>query len=327
MIELVDVAKTYPNGLEALKPTSLFVERGDIMGLIGYSGAGKSTLIRLINRLEEPSRGNVLIEGKSIIGLGEAALQKLRQKIGMIFQHFNLLSSKTVFGNIAFALEIANWKSADISARVEELLSLVGLEDKARFYPGQLSGGQKQRVAIARALANNPNILLCDEATSALDTKTTRSILGLLARLQKKLGLTIVLITHQIEVVREICNHMCVMSGGEIVERGAVEEVFSAPKHEVTRELLSFLPQLCTLPGLNQGGEVYKILFVGQNANRPVISEIVKKFNLEVNIRGGNIDLEAVDGGHLFVSMLGDSAAKASAIEYLRALGLEVSGV
>ncbi|RDU72539.1 methionine ABC transporter ATP-binding protein [Helicobacter aurati] len=240
MIRLHNITKIYPNGFHAIKLLNLSVSKGDIIGIIGYSGAGKSTLIRLINHLESPSTGSVYIEGINITSLKERDLQKIRQKIGMIFQHFNLLSSRNVFNNVAFALEIAGWKKQNITVRVKELLELVGLSDKANVYPEQLSGGQKQRVAIARALANYPQILLCDEATSALDTKTTKSILNLLADIQQKLNLTIVLITHQIEVVRQICNRVYIMSNGEIVEEGNVREIFAAPKHTVTQELLSY---------------------------------------------------------------------------------------
>lgn len=209
------------------------------MGIIGYSGAGKSTLVRLINRLEEPSSGEVFVEGENILLFDKSTLRKKRRKIGMIFQHFNLMSAKSVYENIAFALKIAHWDSKKIPQRVQELLKLVGLEEKARSYPSELSGGQKQRVAIARALANEPKILLCDEATSALDAKTTRSILSLLQDIQRKMSLTIVLITHQIEVVKQIAHRVCVMSEGEIVEIGATQEVFASPKHPCTQEILS----------------------------------------------------------------------------------------
>lgn len=223
----------------ALKNINLRIEKNEIMGIIGYSGAGKSTLVRLINRLEEPSGGEVIVNGENILLLDKITLRKRRRKIGMIFQHFNLMSAKSVYENIAFALKIAHWSPQRIPQRVQELLELVGLEDKAKSYPSQLSGGQKQRVAIARALANEPKILLCDEATSALDTKTTKSILSLLKEIQQKMSLTIVLITHQIEVVKQIAHRVCVMSSGEIVEVGRVSEVFSSPKHPCTQEILS----------------------------------------------------------------------------------------
>lgn len=319
VIELCNITKTYPNGFQAIRPLSLSVNRGDIMGIIGYSGAGKSTLIRLINRLEEPTSGEVRINGENILELAQSTLQKRRQKIGMIFQHFNLLSSRDVFGNVAFALEIAGWKKEQIKTRVYELLSIVGLREKAHFYPSQLSGGQKQRVAIARALSNHPDILLCDEATSALDTKSTKSILELLKSIQSKLGLTIVLITHQIEVVREICNKMCVMSGGEIVERGSVEKIFSAPKHIITKELLSYLPAVSEQEVLAQSKNAYKISFVGEHINEPLMSEVIKKFGVEINILAGNIEpLSTMKVGHLFVEFGADESKNQQAIAYLK---------
>lgn len=329
MITLQDITKTYANGFQAIKPLHLHVAKGDIMGIIGYSGAGKSTLIRLINKLEAPTTGKVIVDGINILELSESALQKARQKIGMIFQHFNLLDSRNVFGNVAFALEIAKWKKSSIKERVMELLELVGLQDKADFYPNQLSGGQKQRIAIARALANHPKILLCDEATSALDTKTTQSILNLLQDIQNKLGLTVVLITHQIEVVRSICNTMCVMSGGEIVERGSVENVFTSPKHEVTKELISYLPALSQEDVLQKSHkDAYKISFVGENIHEPLIAEIVKKFNVDVNILAGNIEaLATAEVGHLIVEFGNDSSAKEQVIVYLRAKGLIVESL
>lgn len=319
VIELCNITKTYPNGFQAIRPLSLSVNRGDIMGIIGYSGAGKSTLIRLINRLEEPTSGEVRINGENILELAQSTLQKRRQKIGMIFQHFNLLSSRDVFGNVAFALEIAGWKREQIKARVYELLSIVGLRDKAHFYPSQLSGGQKQRVAIARALSNHPDILLCDEATSALDTKSTKSILELLKSIQSKLGLTIVLITHQIEVVREICNRMCVMSGGEIVERGSVEQIFSTPKHTITKELLSYLPAVSEQEVLAQSKNAYKISFVGEHINEPLMSDVIKRFGVDINILAGNIEpLSTMKVGHLFVEFGEDESKNQQAIAYLK---------
>lgn len=340
MISLRKVSKTYPNGFCAIKPLDLEVAKGDIMGIIGYSGAGKSTLIRLINRLENPSSGEVFINGENILTLSQAKLQKKRQKIGMIFQHFNLLSSRSVYGNVAFALEIAKWDKKKIDSRVKELLEIVGLSDKADFYPSQLSGGQKQRVAIARALSNHPDILLCDEATSALDTKTTKSILELLKRIQADLGLTIVLITHQIEVVRQICNKACVMSAGEIIERGSVEEIFSAPRNEVTRELLSYMPTHLfdaqffsgsLSNGVNSliknPSNVYKISFVGEHINEPLISEIVQKFGVEINILAGNIEpLSTTKVGHLLVEFSQDKQNE-PAIDYLRQKGLIIQNL
>lgn len=215
------------------------IKRGKITGIIGYSGAGKSTLIRLLNRLETPSSGEILLNGENILDLPEVKMQDLRKNIGMIFQHFNLLNSRDVQGNIAFSLEVAKQKRSYIKERVDELLNLVGLKDKEKSYPSMLSGGQKQRVAIARALANAPSLLLCDEATSALDTKSTKSILSLLKDVREKLNITIVLITHQIEVVKSICDEMFVLSNGSIVEQGEVKSIFLNPKTDTTKALLS----------------------------------------------------------------------------------------
>lgn len=239
MVCLKNIQKIYPNGFHALKNINLRVESGEIYGIIGFSGAGKSTLIRTINLLESPSSGEVIVNGKDLRTLVPKDLRVERQKIGMIFQHFNLMSSKNAFENIAFALEIAKWDKSAIKSRVDELLELVDLRDKAHYYPSQLSGGQKQRVGIARALANHPHLLLCDEATSALDTKTTKSILALLRKIQRDLNLTVILITHQIDVIKAICDKMCVISNGAIVESGAVEDIFTNPQDEVTKELIS----------------------------------------------------------------------------------------
>lgn len=306
----------------------LEVKAGDIMGVIGYSGAGKSTLIRIINRLEDPTDGELIIDGINMLSLKPKELQKIRQKIGMIFQHFNLLSSRNVFGNVAFALEIAGWKRQNISERVYELLDLVGLKEKADFYPSQLSGGQKQRVAIARALANHPKILLCDEATSALDTKTTKSILNLLKNIQKKFDLTIVLITHQIEVVKEICTQMCVMSDGEIVERGLVHKLFANPKNEITKELISYLPPADSkdiLSHLKDQKNVFKIIFTGDNANKPLISDVIKRFDIDANILSGNIeDLATESIGHLVIKFNGKEKKISESIDYLKQNGLTI---
>ena len=243
MITLEKVNKVYSNGLHAVKDVSLKVNKGDIFGIIGLSGAGKSSLIRLINRLEEPTSGKIFINGENVLEFNKKQLLERRKKIGMIFQHFNLLSSRTVEENVAFALEIANWNKNEIKERVTMLLDIVGLSDKAKYYPSQLSGGQKQRVSIARALANNPDILLSDEATSALDPKTTKSILELIKKIQQKFSLTVVMITHQMEVVKEVCNRVAIMSDGRIVEEGGVHHIFADPKNEITKELISYVHQ------------------------------------------------------------------------------------
>ncbi|RDU61162.1 methionine ABC transporter ATP-binding protein [Helicobacter marmotae] len=327
MIHLKGIHKTYPNGFVALKNIDLEVSQGDIMGIIGYSGAGKSTLVRIINRLEEASSGELRINNIDMFSLNQKQLQVQRQKIGMIFQHFNLLGAKNVFDNVAFALQIAKWDKKAIKPRVNELLELVGLSDRAAFYPSQLSGGQKQRVAIARALANYPHVLLCDEATSALDTKTTRSILALLREIQQKFALSVVLITHQIEVVREICNKMCVMSEGEIVERGDVDSIFSNPKHHITRELISHLAQdeEQMITHLDDLHNVYRVVFSGSYAHSPLISQMIRLFEVDVNILSGHID-EFSTGkiGHLVLRFIATDLQRDKALSWLREKGASV---
>lgn len=326
MVELKNIEKIYPNGFHALKNINLRVESGEIYGIIGFSGAGKSTLIRIINLLEAPSSGEVIVNGKNLASLSARELRTERQKIGMIFQHFNLLTSKSVFENIAFALEIAGWERSAIKARVAELLELVDLSDKAKSYPSQLSGGQKQRVAIARALANHPHLLLCDEATSALDTKTTKSILALLKSIQARLNLTIILITHQIDVIRAICDKMCVISNGKIVESGAVEDIFIAPQNDITKELIAFLPpakdeNLTRL--LDDKSDVYRVIFTGSDAHKPLISQMVRQFGVDVNILSGSIDeVQSTELGHLVIKMLGNEVQKSNAIEWLKTKGV-----
>lgn len=242
MIRLEEINKIFykkNKTVQALKNVSLEIAKGDIFGIIGYSGSGKSTLVRTINLLERPSTGEVYLSGQAISTLSETQLIPYRRKIGMIFQHFNLLSSQTVFDNIAFPLTLAGMPKGQIETRVKELLTLIDLDEKSDDYPAALSGGQKQRVAIARALASQPEILLCDEATSALDPQTTRSILSLLKRINRELGITIVLITHQMEVVRAICNRVAVISQGEIVEENTVENIFNNAQSPITKELLN----------------------------------------------------------------------------------------
>ena len=242
MIKLEQVSKIFykkKREIQALKDITLRIEKGDIFGIIGYSGSGKSTLVRTINLLERPTSGSIYLSGKNIVSLSEKELIPLRRKISMIFQHFNLLSSRTVFDNIAFPLQLTGMTKAEISQKVDNLLDMVDLSEKRDEYPAALSGGQKQRVAIARALASDPEILLCDEATSALDPQTTRSILSLLKRINRELGITIILITHQMEVVRAICSRVAVISEGELVEENDVNTLFELPKSPITKELLN----------------------------------------------------------------------------------------
>lgn len=242
MIKLNNLSKTFitkDSSFKALDGVSLEINSGDIFGIIGLSGAGKSTLIRLLNRLEEPDCGEIYFDSTNVLSLSNKELRSFRQKHSMIFQGFNLLSSRTVAGNIGFPLEILGWSKKEINSRVDELLELVELSDKKLSYPSQLSGGQKQRVAIARALANNPKVLLCDEATSALDPQTTHSILSLLRELQKKFNLTIVMITHQMEVVKEICDRVAIIESGKIIEENSVEEIFSNPKSKTGKNFVN----------------------------------------------------------------------------------------
>ena len=299
MIELKDISKIYitKNGeITAVKDVNLSINKGEIYGIIGYSGAGKSTMIRLLNGLEKPSTGTVEVNGQQISSISGAKLRQARQKISMIFQHFNLLWSRTVADNIAFPLEIAGVLKAERSKRVKELIDLVGLSGRENAYPSQLSGGQKQRVGIARALANNPEVLLCDEATSALDPETTDSILELLLDINKRLGLTIVLITHEMHVIRKICNRVAVMEGGQVVESGEVLQVFQNPQAEITK---NFVMQVSGTKESKESieqilvnyptGKIVKLTFIGNKTEQPVISQIIKEFDVEVNIVHGNI--------------------------------------
>lgn len=322
MIEIQKVNKVYPNGYHAVKDVTLEIKTGDIFGVIGLSGAGKSSLIRLLNRLEEPTNGKIIIDGVDITALSKKELLERRKKIGMIFQHFNLLSSRTVGENVAFSLEIAGWKKNEIDKRVMELLEVVELSDKVNYYPSQLSGGQKQRVAIARALANNPDILLSDEATSALDPKTTKSILDLIKNIQKKFGLTVVMITHQMEVIRDICNRVAVMADGRVVESGGVHHIFSNPQTDITKELISYLPgveerELKIMK--RRGKSILRLEFLGTLADDPIISKAVRTFNIDFSILGGSIDnLSTMKVGHLFIELSGDMEQQKEAIEWFK---------
>ena len=321
MITLEKVNKVYSNGLHAVKDVSLKVNKGDIFGIIGLSGAGKSSLIRLINRLEEPTSGKIFINGENVLEFNKKQLLERRKKIGMIFQHFNLLSSRTVEENVAFSLEIANWNKNEIKERVAMLLDIVGLSDKAKYYPSQLSGGQKQRVSIARALANNPDILLSDEATSALDPKTTKSILELIKKIQQKFSLTVVMITHQMEVVKEVCNRVAIMSDGRIVEEGGVHHIFADPKNEITKELISYVHQQTDteIDYLHhKGKKIVKVKFLGTSTQEPIISKVIKEYGIDISVLGGTIDkLATMNIGHLYLELDGDLSAQDKAIELM----------
>jgi len=335
MIEIQDVSKRFRGSAgetEVLKGVSLSIRAGEIFGIIGRSGAGKSTLVRCINLLERPTSGKVLVNGRDITGLSVTELRKARQGIGMIFQLFNLLSSRTVFENVAFPLELAGYSKADIKATVEPLLDLVGLADKRDAYPAQLSGGQKQRVGIARALASKPSVLLCDEATSALDPETTKSILALLQDINAKLGLTIVLITHEMQVIKEICHRVAVLDQGRVVEQGPVFDIFTAPRTEITRSFVRDLVDRELPAGLQarmsaqtDGNPVLRIIFTGPSANSPVISDVVRRFAVSMNILQAHVDyIQGAPYGNIVVEAQGAEADIQAVTDYIRGIDLRV---
>ena len=331
MIELQHIDKIYHTSsgdLHALKDINLTINEGEIFGIIGLSGAGKSTLVRCINMLEKPTSGKVIVDGQEMTALGEEQLRKARQNIGMIFQHFNLLSSRTVFGNIAFPLEIQGLDKAAIQKKVEPLLDLVGLKDRADHYPSQLSGGQKQRVGIARALASDPKVLLCDEATSALDPQTTESILNLLRDINKRLHITIVMITHQMNVVKEICDRVAVIENGEIIEQGSMVDIFTNPQKATTREFVASI-QHNDLPDFVRKLDIHKdykagdkalvsLSFIGDSAGEPIVSVRIKEYDTNVNILTANIEnLQDTPFGTLLIEVEGDEAHLKKALDYL----------
>ncbi len=342
MIDLINVEKTYfskAGDIHALKKTNLTINEGEIFGIIGLSGAGKSTLVRCINMLERPTAGQVFVDGAELTKMSDAQLRKARQNIGMIFQHFNLLTSRTVYDNIAFPLEIQGMGKAEIEKRVRPLLELVGLESRGDYYPSQLSGGQKQRVGIARALASNPKVLLCDEATSALDPQTTKSILELLMDINKKMNLTIVLITHQMEVVKTICDRVAVIENGVIIEQGDMVDVFINPQTDTTREFTKSVinvelpaiikPEKLSPTYVPGSSLIVRLTFVGDSAGEPVVSGLVKHHNVDVSIISGNIDqLKEMPYGVLLIAVSGSKENIESALKYLdeRQLKTEVIG-
>ena len=320
MISFQSVGKTFARAsAPALHDVTLQVQAGEVFGVIGQSGAGKSTLIRLINGLERPSVGTVLTDGEDVGALDAGALRALRRRVGMIFQHFNLLSSKTVAENVAYPLKVAGVPKAQIGPKVAELLARVGLGDQAHKYPAQLSGGQKQRVGIARALANGPKILLCDEATSALDPQTTEQILDLLSELNRELSLTIVLITHEMEVIRRICHRVAVLDAGSVVESGEVAQVFLHPQHAVTRALVADAAGLgaAATPG------ALRLTFRGQATYEPILGRIARDTGVDYSILAGRIDrIRDEPYGQLLVSLVGGDVAAARA--RLSAAGVRV---
>lgn len=323
MIELKGLGKTYKNGndtVTALEDINLTIEDGEIFGIIGLSGAGKSTLVRCINLLEKPTTGQVLIDGQDIVKLPRKELLKVRQSIGMIFQGFNLLEQRTVLRNVCFPLEIAGVKRAQAQKRAIELLELVGLADKKDAYPSKLSGGQKQRVAIARALATNPKYLLCDEATSALDPNTTRQILELLREINDTLGVTIIVITHEMRVIDKICDRVAVIDNSHIAEEGKVSEVFASPKSEIARELIVSKNDAAED---SFSGKRLRIVFNGETANKPIISDLVLACQAPVNIIFA--DMHELDGtayGHMIVGLPDDERQAEKITAWLRGSGV-----
>ncbi|MCA1057542.1 methionine ABC transporter ATP-binding protein [Rossellomorea aquimaris] len=328
MIRVQNVTKVFETKdgpFTALKNVSFEVKKGEIYGVIGFSGAGKSTLVRCLNFLEKPSSGDIFIEGRSLKDQSAIDLRKERHRIGMIFQHFNLFQSRTVAGNIAYPLKLAKWPKDKISERVKELLAFVGLEDKAKHYPDELSGGQKQRVGIARALATSPSILLCDEATSALDPQTTESILNLLKRINAEYGITIVMITHEMGVIREICDKVAVMENGEIVEEGSVFDIFSNPQTSTTRNFVKSVMNdqlpVSVLDKLNDSkeGRICRLIFKGDSTGTPILSETAKAFNAHINVLFGQItELQGKPFGNLIVQIIGSKKETEEILEYWR---------
>ncbi|WP_251550191.1 methionine ABC transporter ATP-binding protein [Neobacillus muris] len=337
MIELIEVYKTFNRkGIsnEALKGIHLKVEKGDIFGVIGYSGAGKSTLIRLVNYLERPTKGQVFIEGKALDTYDVKELRAVKRKIGMVFQHFNLLESKKVFDNVAMPLILANKDKKEIQARVTELLEFVGLSDKAGSYPNELSGGQKQRVGIARALASNPSILLCDEATSALDPQTTQSILQLLKKINKEYNITIMIITHEMSVIQEICNKVAVMENGEIIEQGSVLDVFGHPKHPTTKNFVRTVIQTELPDRVKQSVEqeadyrLFKLEFVGETASEPILYNLIRQSDIKFNLLfASTAEIQETTLGNMVIQLTGDNEKINQAVSFLKANGVEVEEV
>ena len=345
MIKLDHITQTYktPEGREfkALDDVSIEIRPGEIFGIIGRSGAGKSTLVRCINLLNRPSGGTVTVDGKNLTELSEDELRESRRSIGMIFQHFNLLSSRTVYDNVALPLELVGTPKNVIREKVEPLLKLVGLTEHAHKYPSQLSGGQKQRVGIARALTNDPKVLLSDEATSALDPETTVATLALLKRINKELGLTIVMITHEMQVVKQICERVVVMNYGKIVEQGKVVDIFMSPQHETTKALIgnvmardmpaSILDRFRKARENHPNSDAVYLLrlaFSGNEVTRPVISECSRRFNLDFNILRGTVDdVQGQTLGSLTVLIEAESSVFIEAVNFLRENGVVVEEI
>ncbi|OIQ60845.1 methionine import ATP-binding protein MetN [Moorella thermoacetica] len=335
MVKIENLSKTFTTKdgkqIQALEDINMVIAEGEIFGIIGRSGAGKSTLVRCINMLERPTTGRVIIDGRDLTAYSDRQLRRARQQIGMIFQHFNLFSARNVAGNVAFPLEIAGQPRRVIQEKVKRSLALVGLSDKAGHYPAELSGGQKQRVGIARALASEPRLLLCDEPTSALDPQTTASILSLLRDINKSLGLTIIIITHEMQVIKEICDRVAVLNQGRIVEAGSVLDIFTAPRHPVTRELIKSvldpsIPEQ-VLAGYNPAGTslLVRLSFIGQSAGEPVISRMIHEYNVQANILYGKIDhIKDTPFGTLTLELSGQPDALNAAVAFLQGKQLSI---
>lgn len=338
MIELKNIQKVFDTAsgnVHAVNDVTLNIDKGDIYGVIGFSGAGKSTLIRCINLLERPTSGQVIVDGKDLLQLNTKELRESRKKIGMIFQHFNLMRSRTVHDNVAFPLKGSGLSKNEIKEKVKNLLELVELSDKENAYPSQLSGGQKQRVAIARALANDPHVLLCDEATSALDPQTTQSILALLKSLNERLNLTIVLITHEMAVVKAICNKVAIMEHGKVVEKGTILEVFNNPQEQVTKNFINTTTSINKifdmietrdpLVSLDSDEVLLRLIYSSGSAEEPLMANLVKSYDVSFNIIFGNV--EVLDGnplGNLVIKLKGEKKNIDAAIRYTIEQGVKV---
>ncbi|MCD8340271.1 MAG: methionine ABC transporter ATP-binding protein [Burkholderiales bacterium] len=345
MIDLQHISQEYKTAdgkstFFACKDVNIHVNAGEIFGIIGRSGAGKSTLVRCINLLNRPTHGTVIVDGKDLTAMRNADLRMMRREIGMIFQHFNLLSSRTVYDNVALPLELAGASKEEIKKKVEPLLDLVGLTEHRNKYPAQLSGGQKQRVGIARALSSDPKILLSDEATSALDPETTQATLELLKKINRELGVTIVMITHEMEVVKQICQRIAVMDKGQIIEEGNVIDVFRDPKNAVTQAMLGTAVRARSIPesmresvrkviqepdSKGHHGHLIRLTFVGSSATEPVLSATCHKYNMDFNILLGQVDeVQGESYGTLTIIMRGDKENMTQALDFIRSNGVKV---
>lgn len=334
MIEFKDISKQYElkgQTLRALNRINLQIPTGSIFGIIGYSGAGKSTLIRLINLLERPTSGQVIINGTDFTALDAKLLRQERTQIGMIFQHFNLMQTKTVAANIEMPMKLLGWSKAEREKRLEELLDFIDLKHKRHAFPDELSGGQKQRVGIARALANHPKILLCDEATSALDPQTTKSVLQLLKRINQEQGITIVMVTHEMDVIETVCDYVAVMEKGDVIETGSTLQIFSQPQHPTTKNFIQTVLQqnlpvniLANLENQNHHS-IYCLKFLGSSAQETVIQGVIKQFDISLNILFANMtEINGSVIGQMFIQLLGDPAQITAAMQYLRDNGVQV---